>query len=217
MSHIEAWLDAYLDGELDSGKSVLLEKHLAGCQHCQELLAERRLLSSLLQDVPPAEGLLSEPQFVADVRRQIRQQERAQKSGMQLNRALRLGWQLAPVGLLLAFIFLQTVAALSAVLTFIPGVEQLLGLEPAEAAQLPGLLESGWTALALDWLGLEALYSLVNWNGIANLITLAGIGLLYLGWMASWWVRTQRNGTKTVVPSQSNGFHQTRKIFINDL
>jgi mycothiol system anti-sigma-R factor len=39
---IHHFIDAYLDGELDSARRVELEQHLAGCPSCQSLLEERK-------------------------------------------------------------------------------------------------------------------------------------------------------------------------------
>jgi anti-sigma factor RsiW len=45
-----AWLDAYLDGELDLDRAVDVERHLAECPDCAAALASRRALGRVLRD-----------------------------------------------------------------------------------------------------------------------------------------------------------------------
>jgi anti-sigma factor RsiW len=197
MVHIDNLLDAYLDGELAEAQKNRLEAHLAGCQRCRALFEQGQALSSLLQEFPPASGLKPELEFLMQVRRDIRHRERARKAELQLGQLLRLGWQFAPVGLLLAWIFLQSVSFLSNILAFIPGVEQVLKGHVTSLAQAPGVIESGF----LGWFNLFGFPGLLTSGGLTNLILLACFGLLYLGWMASWWARSQRN----------NGFRQVKQ------
>jgi anti-sigma factor RsiW len=52
-----AWLDAYLDGELDVARAVEIERHLAECPDCAAMLASRRALGRALRgalDCAPA-------------------------------------------------------------------------------------------------------------------------------------------------------------------
>jgi anti-sigma factor RsiW len=43
----------YLDGRLDPADRDRLERHLAGCPHCSEYLAQLRVTVDALGDVPP--------------------------------------------------------------------------------------------------------------------------------------------------------------------
>ena len=44
------YLSAYLDDELDVAESLRIQKHLAGCQDCQQAQDEQLLLRSALRD-----------------------------------------------------------------------------------------------------------------------------------------------------------------------
>jgi anti-sigma factor RsiW len=45
-----AWLDAYMDGELELERAVAIERHLAECPDCAKALASRRALGRVLRD-----------------------------------------------------------------------------------------------------------------------------------------------------------------------
>ena len=52
----EAWLNRYLDGEMDAEETGAFEEHLAGCPACRHELAEMRALFAALgglADAPP--------------------------------------------------------------------------------------------------------------------------------------------------------------------
>ncbi|MBN1148151.1 MAG: zf-HC2 domain-containing protein [Anaerolineales bacterium] len=186
--HISTWLDAYLDGELDASQAEQIEAHLAGCPPCQALLEQRRSLSRLLQEAPTASGLQPQEQFAAEVMLQVR----ARQVSRQVTRWLRLAWQFAPVALLLAWAFLHTVSILSSLLLVLPGGEQTVQGQVyplAAALRLPWLAEAGPAGLQVDGLGLLlSSINILDWNWLTNLLALAALGLLYLGWLASWWV-----------------------------
>jgi anti-sigma factor RsiW len=46
---------AYLDGALDARDAVRLERHLEGCPHCSEYLAQIRVTIDALGGVEPAD------------------------------------------------------------------------------------------------------------------------------------------------------------------
>ena len=49
-SHIRKLLYPYLDGELDTGQNLEVEKHILGCQECSDLLDEERRFISLINN-----------------------------------------------------------------------------------------------------------------------------------------------------------------------
>ena len=56
---VTKWLDAYLDGELESGPSAAFEHHVATCESCDNTLKAARALQRALVDYPiagPSDG-----------------------------------------------------------------------------------------------------------------------------------------------------------------
>ena len=195
-THIDRWLDAYLDDELDPGLREQVEDHMKGCPHCQEQMAQRQALSKLLQQVPAAQDLMPQGRFVAEVGLLLDRRSQPQPPELQEMRqwlfnskTLNLGWLAIPVGLLLASIFIQAVAGMSSLLALVPGPHQefmrQLTLTPAapvlENARLWGGMLGG-----LGW------FELLQWNWVSELLALGAISLLYLAWLAGWLVHTQR-------------------------
>ncbi len=185
-AHIELWLDAYLDGELPGAKARQVEAHLSECPGCRALVEQRRSLSALLQDAPAARLRKSPDRFVAEVRLQMRPQPRHSLSTRQ---ALRLTWIATPVLLMLAWVFIQSTLWVSALVSFIPGASQALLVGAERPAALPFSLPPAAGELLSFALPLD----LLNWNILTGLALLLVIGLLYLGWLAGWWVRTRQN------------------------
>jgi anti-sigma factor RsiW len=188
--HAEHWIDAYLDGELTPAGRQQAETHLAGCQECRRLLAQRRSLANLLQEAPGAKRLKSGPQFIAEINLRLPRQQNPPRPSL---RALHVGWYLVPVTLLTALAFIEAVFVLSTSLLVFPGIKETLAngiaILPALPVRLPGLLG--------DWLGWMGFFNLFDWNLLTSLAALAIIGLLYLGWLASWWARNRKNQTVT--------------------
>ena len=184
IGHAETWLDAYLDGELPPYQRRQAEVHLAQCQPCRDLLAERQALSTLLQEVPPLTDLKTESRFVAEVSLQLKR-----RSGKALPhlQALQLGWQLIPVALLMALAFIQTVVILSSGLGLFPKAEQALvgqATSVSSSLQLPAL----WG----DLLEVIRMFSFLDWNWLTGLLALVAISLIYVAWLASWWARNRQ-------------------------
>ena len=88
-----------------------VEAHLARCATCRAELEELRALAALLQESPAAESLTPPERFVAQVG--LRLPRRPERPAWQ--RALETGWQLAPLGLLGAWAFVQAVFVVSSV------------------------------------------------------------------------------------------------------
>ena len=130
--HLNLWLDAYLDGELNDSQRAWVEDHLTSCLQCQALLAQRRSLSSLLRATSPATQQKPASQFVAEVSLQASlRTNRAPTTARPPNFQPRL-WQYAPSALLLGWAFVQSVSIVSFLVALIPGVSQALGQTASE-------------------------------------------------------------------------------------
>ena len=198
--HLNRWLDAYLDGELNESQQTWVEDHLASCPQCQSLLAQRRSLSSLLRSAPSANVQKPASQFVSEVRL---------RAGLRYRRATTTAqpivtwpsvWQYFPLALLLSWAFIQSVSIVSILVALIPGFNQVLeqtasGLGPPFA--LSWLEEASLNGLSLANLKVFLPVDLFSWSWIASL-TIVSIGaLIYLGWLAAWWaLARQENHTK---------------------
>jgi anti-sigma factor RsiW len=182
--HLDEWIDAYLDGEMTSLQKRQTEAHLAHCPACAAILEQRRALSLLLQEAPAASDLKPEKQFAAEVGLQL---ARRQPGASQPRRSSSLAWQLIPVGLLLALIFIQTTLALSGILNFFPAADQTL------VSQAPGLAALQLTPGTIsDVLGFMGIFGFIDWTWLAGILFLGAISLAYLGWLASWWARHEQ-------------------------
>ena len=204
--HVTAWLGAYHDGELRGRQLRQVEAHLAHCVTCRADLERLQALAALLQESPAAESLTPPERFVAQVG--LRLPHRPERPAWQ--RALEIGWQLAPLGLLGAWTFVQAVFAMAGVVL----VALRMGLGGDVAAWLlrpelvEGLAGSGkrgpyWLTeiFSLSGAGLNDVLQVMlrllsgggplGWGVTLNLLSLAVIGLLYWSWLASWWARRQ--------------------------
>jgi anti-sigma factor RsiW len=182
--HADHWIDAYLDDEMPASQQRHAEAHLANCPACRELLAQRRSLSSLLQEAPPAVAIKPERQFVAEVGLQLARQP---SPILPRSKALKLAWYFVPIALLFILAFTQVVFILSSAVALIPGAQTALLGETAAWSSLPVSLPETVNGL----LGQVGLYDLAGWNWLTGPAIFFLIGLLYLGWLASWWARSQ--------------------------
>ena len=116
----------------------------------------------------------------------------------------RAGWQSIPVGLLAAWVFVQTTflvnGFLNWALRFIPGMEVYMGLAQIDHQgdslfeAVSGLTGAGFTEM---WrFGLDVLRDggPLGWTITINIGLIVILGLLYLSWLASWWVQ-KTNGS----------------------
>lgn len=196
--HVTTWLGAYHDGELRGPRLRQVETHLAHCVTCRAELESLQALGTLLQESPAAEGLTPPERFVAQVG--LRLPHRPERPVWQ--RALEIGWQLTPLGLLGAWVFVQVVLFVSGVVL---GALQLgLGGDVATwllpiSQQGPSLSEifslSGASLGDVGPMMLQLLSSggPLGWGVTLNLVSLVVIGLLYWSWLASWWARRQHH------------------------
>jgi anti-sigma factor RsiW len=191
--HINEWLSAYLDHELQGQRRHQVEAHLAGCPTCQAELQSLRQLSRLLKADPLPDVFPSPNRFAAQVT--LRLPRRPLQPAKP--RTPELGWWLAPATFLGVWVFFQAVYQLSA---WVWAVSRL-GLLGETADWMAPASSPTWLTSMLDQLGvftahtsrqLSALAEGVGWNIISQLTWLIPLALLYLSWLAIWWMRQKR-------------------------
>jgi anti-sigma factor RsiW len=195
-------LNAYLDGELQGKRLQEMETHLASCADCQTELKELRMVSEWLQ----ADTALKAPsaeRFVSQLTLKLPRRPQQDR----LLKPISLAWWLVPAGLLMAWIFIQTVYTLSDVVT----AANLTGLLGSASRWLGSGQESTWLSAATTLFGGQILaqpaLSLLN-NVSVTVVSLlggflwqAGIALLYLVWLCFWWFRHNPQPGKTKTAS----------------
>jgi len=183
--HVGDWLEAYHDGELRGLRFMQVEAHLEKCRKCTEELEKLSSLSALLQENPSASHLTTPDRFAARVGLYLLRRPH-QSSWL---RRLRGSWYLVPVGLLSAWTFLQTVmivaGGMNVARRFGLGEDLFISLMPA---QQEGII-TDISQFVLDIFGIGGSFGL----GVSlNLLLPAAIGLIYLAWLAGWWVSQPR-------------------------
>jgi hypothetical protein len=201
--HVTTWLGAYHDGELRGLRLSKVEAHLSHCETCRAELEGLRALTALLQESPAPAGLTQPDRFVAQVGLRLPRRP-AQPTW---KRVLEIGWRLAPVGLLGAWVFVHAALLVSSIV--LGALELGIGSDVA-AWLLPASRQGSWlsTALNLSSLNLEDLGQMTSqlwgnggplgWGLMLNLASVVMIGLLYWSWLASWWVRRQRKNGEAI-------------------
>jgi len=166
--HVTAWIAAYHDGELSGAQRQKVAAHLQTCSACQAELEALQELSRRLQEAPAPTPRLSEERFVSQVR--LRMGPGPALPAWQ--RRLRLGWWLAPAGVIGLWAFGQAVLLISGwLITFLPELDQTMRL--------------GSLVQASAWLQVG--------EGLALILVLE-LGLTFIttillgGWLASWWI-----------------------------
>ena len=192
-NHVSEWLNAYLDGELKGGRLHQVEEHLAECEACQADLESLQGLSALLQEVPAAQ-FTSNERFAAQVNLRLPQRRVVTTR----RRVLEVGWWLAPVGLLMIWIFISTTIFVS---------------DMVSAADNFGLLDDAAPLLVSDssvgmWISTLEQFGLLEGEGLQwaeriesytrnvlpQFIWQVSVAMLYLTWIAIWWARQRRVG-----------------------
>jgi anti-sigma factor RsiW len=180
--HIDLWLDVYVDGELSAEQRQRVNTHLLQCDRCRCLVAQRKSLSTTLQDMPAVHGLKSETRFVAEIGLQMGDR----RSVLSPNLTSWL-WYLVPLTLLLAVVFIQTVTLLTTAVSAFPEANQVLqGSMSVMQSTLAIPLLTGTTFEMVSGIGI------LDWGWAAGLISLAVIGILYVSWLAGWLVWRQQ-------------------------
>ncbi len=192
-NHVSEWLNAYLDGELKNGRLHQVQKHLAECEACQADLESLQGLSALLQEVPAAE-FTSNERFAAQVNLRLPQRRVATTR----RRVLEVGWWMAPVGLLMIWIFISTTIFVSDMVS----VADNFGLLDDAAPLLVSDSSAGIWISTLEQFGLlegdglqwaERIESYTR-NVLPQFIWQVSIAMLYLTWIAIWWACQSRPG-----------------------
>ena len=199
--HVNQWLGAYLDGELNGEKQRMVKAHLETCQSCRAELEELKSLSNLLKTTAKENSLAPDARFAAQVALKLpRRQEQPLSATI-----VRIGWWLAPAGILGAWVFLQAVLVVSD-LTQAAG---LAGAQSGSLAWLSGLngqntVTSALLSLVDGRLGQTVsslLYYLGNgtdlgWSLVVPVVFQAALALLFASWLAAWWFRNYSKRSK---------------------
>jgi hypothetical protein len=192
--HVSEWLSAYHDGELRGSQLHQVEMHVAECELCQAELESLDTLSSLLHEVPTPE-FTSPERFAAQVNLRLPHKQAVAPQ----KRLFEIGWWMIPVGILCAWVFVGTASVVSDVLSVVSNLGLLSGMSdwlasgPANDIYLSttigqmGLLSGS----GLNWAEATETFTRVSLPQIGLQISIA---LLYLSWMAVWWVRHTRQG-----------------------
>ena len=192
--HVLELLGAYLDGELHGGQLRKVETHLEECQSCREEVQSLQTLSAALQ-AAPLPGFPAPERLAAEVVLRLPRTPVKPVS----RRALEIGWWMAPVGLILAWIFLSTTLLVSNVVT----TANELGLLSSTSAWLVSSLqaEAYWSGTlgqfgflagnSLQWAERTESFTRI---AVPQITWQVSIALLYLSWMAIWWARHTRQG-----------------------
>jgi predicted anti-sigma-YlaC factor YlaD len=189
--HILELLGAFVDGELQGGQLRKVEAHLDECQPCLEEYYALQALSTTLRAAPAADFPSSE-RFAADVALRLPRKP-VKPVG---RRALEVGWWLAPVGLIVVWIFLSTTILVSNVISAAGDFGLLnsastwlvAGSSGANYSAFIGqfgLLEQG----SLEWFTLSEGFTR---SFVSSIFWQISIAMLYLSWFAIWWARHMR-------------------------
>ncbi len=207
VKHVTPWLSAYLDGELPNAQLRQVEKHLTECDECQAELEQMRKLSALLHQAVPADEFLPTERFAANLTLSLPRRP----AQSQPRKALEIGWWLIPVGALGVWLFFQVTFSLSSVILTVSETG-LLGNGFWLQGNPP---QTRWFSLAMDLFGgqigftgkfiLSALndLSLFIQNLADHFIWQALFATLYLGWLASWWLRQSNQAIPASAVPQS--------------
>jgi predicted anti-sigma-YlaC factor YlaD len=183
-------LNAYLDGELQGRRLQEMETHLAACDSCQKELEELRMVSEWLRNDTSVEAIPAE-RFVSQLTLSLARRSRPNRTPKPISLA---GW-LVPAGLLMAWVFIQTVYALTNVVT----AANATGLLGGASRWLGSGQESTWMSAATTLFGGQILaqpalsqlnnVSVAVSNLLGGFVWQAGIVLLYWTWLLVWWLR----------------------------
>ena len=184
-NHVTEWLNAYLDGELKSKQHHQVEEHLAICEACQAELESLQSLSALLHEVPAAEFTSSE-HFVSQVNLLLPKRQVASTG----HKVLEIGWWMVPVGLLMAWVFINTTSFISDTVSaaanfgLLDNTTTLITDASDNAVWTSRLGQAGvLEGNSLQWA--ETTESFTR-NVLPQILWQVSIAILYLAWIAIW-------------------------------
>ncbi|MHC1784394.1 MAG: anti-sigma factor [Anaerolineaceae bacterium] len=177
-------IDLYLDGETGPLETRKIEDHLLKCEDCSKIVAQRRRLSELIQAHPRVVSSKSDRQFAREVMDRINHQPETTRINVS---SLEPGWIGIPLVLVVGLTFIQAVWVESSVVRFIPQVREVLDpnqfLLPFSFA-----LPSEFIRVIEFLPGLN----LWSWPWSSAVVISAALGVLYVSWLAGWWVKSQK-------------------------
>jgi predicted anti-sigma-YlaC factor YlaD len=201
--HILELLGAYLDGELHGKQLHKVEAHLVECETCQAECESLQALSEILQEAPAPDFPLPE-RFASNVTLRL-----ARRPETPLQRqALEIGWWMVPVGLLMAWIFINTTGLVS---NLVSAADKVGLLNGASARLFSGVGDDVYWSQTLgqfgvlngdglQWAKRTESFSRTAIPGIAWQVSIA---VLYLCWIAIWWARRTRQELGQLLESGS--------------
>lgn len=199
--HIFDLLGAYLDCELYGGQLLKVEAHLKDCLTCQEELRSLQALTVVLSEVPLPDFPRPE-RFTTDVSLRL-----PRKPLTPLRRqAVEIGWWLAPVGLILMWIFIGTVILVS---NMVLTADEFGLLNNASAwlvsSTSGGIIYSAFLG-QFDLLDNSSLLWLARSESftrsvVLNIFWQVSIAMLYLSWIAIWWAQHTHRGLSQPIDS----------------
>ena len=194
VEHMNQWLGAYLDGELNKEMQIKVEAHLATCKSCRTEFEELKSLSTLLRTAANENRLVPDAHFSAQVALKLPRRQMQPLA----TRVARIGWWLVPAGILGAWVFLQAALVVSG-LTVVLGQAGALNGSLAWLSNLHGqnLVSSTVFSLIDGRLGQTVSSILLDvgngttlgWNLVVPVVFQAALGLLFASWLAVWWYR----------------------------
>jgi len=188
--HPHNWIDAYLDGELTTSRKRTIDSHLEDCLQCMDLLLEGRALKSLLQSAPPAAGLKPKEQFIAEIQPQL--EPRIQMSLMQ-RPVMKWGLYLIPITVLFSIGFIHSMFILTSLVSLFPGAQEFLADQISMGSTLL-TLPAPWNSL----INLVGGYNILGWNSLTGLLALVALSLVYISWIAGWWLQGRQSQLKKI-------------------
>ncbi len=205
--HVLDCLGAYLDGELNSYRRKSVEAHLKECVICRSEFEGLQRVSQLLQTAPAPEFLPVE-QFTGRLALQLPRREFTEKPAKRVS----LLWWLVPTVLLIAWFFIQTILSVNGVITV---MNQANLVEDNARFFSQSSSPSLWFIAVIDLFGssldgtqISALMFLDRLGALradvfGQFIWQAAVALLYLAWLAVWWIRSgsrqiKMNGSRSL-------------------
>lgn len=192
--HVLDYLDAYYDGELNARLSQKVEKHLESCIECREAYQAMQQLSVELQAFTLPE-FTSADRFSSQVMLCLpREQEMPIPE-----KAFQIGWWMIPVLLISAGVINAAVIMINNTLLW----AYQFGWVQTPGYIIPTISLESFFGMILNYLA--SLFPLsMQWMVfsehfirpvLSNLVLELALAILYLCWIAIWWIKHTRQGS----------------------